>query len=156
MHTVKWKYLQSPISPPSRLQSSCERIPETLVQNHGYHRTCYNRFTKPFRENTKSEYRWISTTSIFISCHLFSPFSMKSPKSEACLFFWKYCTFYKKVGRMTMKEGSRWNMQPTSLFEFTALCKQQASSSHATYSPHSPWKIWNQKPIFFLIILYIL
>ena len=46
LQDVKQKRMNEPLGSANRLDEQCESMPMELMQNHGYHRDCYQCFTK--------------------------------------------------------------------------------------------------------------
>ena len=45
LQQIKRQRLAQPLGSPYRMDEACAQLPETYLDDHGYHRTCYVRFT---------------------------------------------------------------------------------------------------------------
>ena len=46
LKSIRMQRASLPITSPERMKESCDLIPNVIDENHGYHRDCYQRFTK--------------------------------------------------------------------------------------------------------------
>ena len=98
--------LSQPAESPCRMEESCKLIPEELKPEHGYHRDCYQRFTKNLnrlktQQTTQEEPRKSGRTSGASESIIFKP----------------DCIFCNKVGRKTVKLHGTRTTEATTLFE---------------------------------------
>ena len=91
-----------------RMKQSCDLIPDVIVEYHGYHRDCYQRFTKN-----------LDRLSSTLNNSSAEPTNIKRPPREKhSILFNPDCIFCNKEGRIHIKRKGVWTKEDTSKFEF--------------------------------------
>ena len=106
------KRLAEPPGSVHRMTETCALIPSELNECHGYHRTCYQRFTMNLNRlqspSTSSELPSTSSSSRQVK---------RSTESEHVLFR-SDCIFCSREGFKAIKVKGTWTTEATSKFEF--------------------------------------
>ena len=98
-------------NPALRMEDICRKIPQMLQQNHGYHRGCYQKFTKNLDRLTQQEDIPSPSGS---QCR--STRSSAAQKPESTIFN-PDCIFCNKEGKIHITQGGSRTTQGTSSFE---------------------------------------
>lgn len=93
---------------PLRMAEVCQRIPEEIQGHHGYHRACYQKFTKNLDRLVPPEERPSSSSS-----HRHS----SRKKSVENIIFEPDCIFCNKVGKIHVTRAGVRTTQGTASFE---------------------------------------
>ena len=97
-------------NPALRMEDVCKHIPQKLQQNHGYHRGCYQKFTKTLNRLAQEDIPSASGSQ----CR--STRSSASQKPESIIFN-PDCVFCNKEGKIHVTQGGSRTTQRTSSFE---------------------------------------
>ena len=90
-----------PVDSNERLDAQCKCIPEKLSDLHGYHRSCYQRFTKN-KDRLKSNSEQEPSTSSTLKTRRTSSYK---------IIFAKDCIFCNKEGRIWRKKVGEYTTQ---------------------------------------------
>ena len=107
LRSIRDRRLSQPPDSPFRMEEACNLIPEDISDVHGYHRDCYQLFTKNL--NRLSETSFDAT----------KPSTSRPPRSSLDKVIFKPdCIFCKKEGLKSIKVKSSWTTESTSMFDF--------------------------------------
>lgn len=105
---VKEKRLAESIGSPQRMEDTCKLIPESLLEHHGFHRVCYQRFTMNLDRLTQP-----SSMSEASSSKRPSRGSLGGDK----VIFKPDCIFCSSESRKKVKIKGTWTTEGLSTFE---------------------------------------
>ncbi len=110
LKTICAKRQSQSIGSPYRMDDTCILLPVDYSEEHGYHRDCYQRFTK----NLDRLKETFAQSKPSCSTHM--------PRRASCesdrVIFKKNCIFCNKEGLKKVKVGGSWTTEPLKQFEF--------------------------------------
>ena len=93
--------MSQPIDSPQRMESVCMLIPNELSEGHGYHRDCYNHFTKHTDRLKSTE-----------SSEPTEPRKVQRKVSiDKITLFAKDCIFCNKEGKLNVRKAGTWTTE---------------------------------------------
>ena len=98
-----FKRLNQPGGSSYKLSQQCANIPTTLMNHHGYHRNCYQRFTKYLDRRKEVEKTFSSGMNI--------RFLTVANKWNDGVLFNKDCIFCNKMVRIKVRVRGVWNCE---------------------------------------------
>ena len=107
LKNIRDRRLSQPYDSPFRMEEACKLILEDISNEHGYHRDCYQYFTKNLDRLTEPS---ADATA--------PPTSRSSRSSGDMIVFNPNCIFCKKIGPKSVKLKGSWTNEFTSVFEF--------------------------------------
>jgi hypothetical protein len=109
LQNIKSRRLEMPADSVHRMQNACKNLPTEYKASHGYHRDCYQKFTKNLDRLQKPNK---TLTEPCTSTH-----ASRSNQPDNIIFN-NDCIFCKKTGRKKIKVKCIWTTEATSKFEF--------------------------------------
>ena len=107
---IAFKRLNQPGASSYKLSEQCVNIPTTLMNHPGYHRDCYQRFTKHLDRLEEVE----QTSSSGMNRR---SLTLANNWNDGVLFN-KDCIFCYKMDRIKVRAGGVWTTEGLSYFEF--------------------------------------
>lgn len=104
---IQKRRLSEPVDSPHRMSYVCLQIPDTVEENHGYHRQCYKRFTSNLERLSSS-----STSSSLTETDVCRPRPPRCPSDGSEKFIFNPdCIFCHKTGkkRLNMEAAGQLN-----------------------------------------------
>ena len=109
LKNIRTKRLSEPIGCKTRMLSACEAIPDVISDDHGYHQTCYQRFTRNLDRLHGSE-----PTAV---CSGGSRTSRRGSADGQTVLFSPDCIFCNKEGRIAVKRSGTWSTEAATKFK---------------------------------------
>ena len=111
LQSVRELRLSMPPGSSSRMETVCEQIPTVILECHGYHRDCYQRFTNHLDRLKPTESMTIPSTS---------QGRQSRGSIDKVALFAKDCIFCNKEGRCAVKKAGSWTSESTQTFHSDA------------------------------------
>jgi len=105
---VNEQRLSQPFESPYRMDDICAQIPEAYEDNHGYHRTCYTRFTANLSRLKDVTEEQPPTSQIRVA---------RRSTDKDNIVFNPDCIFCNKTGKKKVKVKGVWTTEDTTVFE---------------------------------------
>ena len=105
LKSIRDRRLAEPLNSPYRMTDICQGIPDEIMENQGYHRGCYQRFTLNLQRLTAG----IPSDDVEAPGPSTSQERVKRKKSLDKIIFAPDCIFCNNEGRIHVKKGRHGN-----------------------------------------------
>lgn len=108
LNSVKQKRLSQPATSPFRFPEICSQIPDSISPGFGYHRDCYQSFTKNLNRLQDEASKLPDSNN-----------PARVPRGAGDrVIFQKDCIFCRKTGRKKVRKQSSWTTEGTTTFDY--------------------------------------
>ena len=112
LHDIRDTRLNQLHDSKNRMETICNHIPSSLGANHGYHRDCYNHFTKHV-----DRLRLLESPMPRSSTDSRNKQRRLSGQTTTTALFTKYCIFCAKETKIAVKKGGNWTTELPTKFK---------------------------------------